>query len=71
MRVLPLDTADLVHQPGFSFTSAQRGRFDRLWDRLQEEGVGEDGNEAAEADEEAEETGIEEEILQVLASFWM
>ena len=57
LNVLQLDEAALLEKHGFSFTSVQRRTFEQLWGHLQ--------------DEEWPETALEEELLQVPASFWM
>ena len=93
MRALPLDAAELASQHAFSFTSAQRGRLERLRSRLQatvaaaaaanigggdsssrssfRQGEGEGEEEGEVASSQLEEEVLQEEVLQVLASFWM
>jgi superfamily II DNA helicase RecQ len=57
LNVLQLDEAALRRKHGFSFTGAQRRSLEQLWRHLQ--------------DEDWSEEAIEEELLQVSASFWM
>jgi superfamily II DNA helicase RecQ len=57
LNVRQLDEAALLERHGFSFTSAQRRSLEQLWEHLQ--------------DEDWPEEALEEELLQVSASFWM
>ena len=57
LNVLQLDEAALLERHGFSFTGAQRRSLEQLWEHLQ--------------DEDWPEEALEEELLQVSASFWM
>lgn len=55
--MLPLDEAALQAQHEFGFTASQRSNLGRLQDHLQ--------------DEDWPEGDLDEEVLQVSASFWM
>lgn len=57
LKVVHLDEAELAKQHGFAFVPRQRERLEDLWDHLQ--------------DKETSEADLEEELLQVSASFWM
>ncbi|RFU71790.1 recq family helicase, partial [Trichoderma arundinaceum] len=57
LNVLPLESDTLLEKHGFSFTSDRRRGLETLWEHLQ------DGN--------WPERDLEEELLQVSASFWM
>jgi superfamily II DNA helicase RecQ len=57
LNVLHLDDAELFEEHGFHFTAAQRRSLERLWEHLK--------------DEDYSEGDLEEELLQVSASFWM
>ncbi|KAG6237706.1 hypothetical protein E4U25_002430 [Claviceps purpurea] len=57
LRVLPLDEPTLLKEQGFAFTKEQRASLEGLWKHLNSE--------------EFTEEMLEEELLQVSASFWM
>jgi hypothetical protein len=57
LNVLRLSEATLLEKHGFSLTSVQRRSLEQLWRHLQ--------------DEDWPEEALEEELLQVSASFWM
>ncbi|KAJ4175510.1 hypothetical protein NW759_017678 [Fusarium solani] len=57
LNVLSLEEDALFAEHGFRFTHAQRASLEQLWAHLQ--------------DEEQPGEGLQEEILQILADFWM
>ncbi|KAM6506747.1 hypothetical protein FALCPG4_014958 [Fusarium falciforme] len=57
LNVLSLEEDALLAEHGFRFTHAQRASLEQLWAHLQ--------------DEEQSSEGLQEEILQILADFWM
>lgn len=57
MNVLSLESDTLLEKHGFSFADGQRKGLETLWEHLQ------DGN--------CQERDLEEELLQVSASFWI
>jgi superfamily II DNA helicase RecQ len=57
LNVLHLDESTLLEGHGFRFTSEQRTGLERLWGHL--------------PDDDRSDEALEEEILQVLAGFWM
>ncbi|UPL04093.1 hypothetical protein LCI18_015027 [Fusarium solani-melongenae] len=57
LNVLSLGEDALLAEHGFRFTHAQRASLEQLWAHLQ--------------DEEQSSEGLQEEILQILADFWM
>ena len=57
LKVVHLDEAELAEQHGFAFAPRQRERLEDLWDHLQ--------------DKDTSAADLEEELLQVSASFWM
>ena len=57
LNVLQLADAELFKKYGFYFTAAQRGSLERLWELLK--------------DKDYSKGVLEEELLQVSATFWM
>ncbi|KAI3579712.1 hypothetical protein IWW34DRAFT_804410 [Fusarium oxysporum f. sp. albedinis] len=56
-NVLSLEEEALFADHGFRFTHAQRASLEQLWAQLQ--------------DEEQSSEGLQEQVLQILADFWM